>query len=246
VDAGGFPGGRFDVGARVVTPFLLHEWVGHLDVLVLTHPQEDHIGGAPAILRGFSVGEVWCGESPGSSTTFLWIQEYLRHRRIPLRVVSAESPPLRWGEATIQILNPPAHSSRAARGGTIRPLSLDDASLVLRVGIGEQAVLLTGDIEREAEAGLLRRREAIRAQVLKVPHHGSRSSSGAAFIAAVGPEVALVSAGYRNPFRHPHPEVVERFRMQGVRLMRTDRDGAIGVELAPGGTRVWGRRQMPQ
>jgi competence protein ComEC len=117
----------------------------------------------------------------------------------------------------------------------------DVASLVLRISIGNQAVLLTGDIEGEAEAALLRRPEAIRAQVLKVPHHGSRTSSAAAFIAAVRPEVALVSAGYRNRFHHPHPEVVERYQRSGARLLRTDLDGAISVELTSGGIRTWGR-----
>ncbi len=242
VDAGGLTGGRFDIGAQVVAPFLLHEWVGQLDVLALTHAQEDHIGGVPAILRGFRVGEVWSGDAPSRSTTFLWIEEFLRHQRIPHRIVSAESPVVRWGEATIQILNPPAQARKATQDGNVQMARPDAASLVLRISIGNQAVLLTGDIEGEAEAALLRRPEAIRAQVLKVPHHGSRTSSAAAFIAAVRPEVALVSAGYRNRFHHPHPEVVERYQRSGARLLRTDLDGAISVELTSGGIRTWGRR----
>jgi len=242
VDAGGVPGGRFDVGARVVAPFLLHEWVGHLDVLALSHPQEDHIGGVPAILRGFSVGEVWSADAPTPSITFLWIQEYLRHRKIPLRMVSAESAAVRWGEATIEALNPPGRRGQDSVGGWLLASRDSDASLVLRVSIGNQAALLTGDIERAGEEELLRRPEGIRAQVLKVPHHGSRTSSGVAFIEAVRPEVALVSAGYRNRFHHPHPEIVERYQRLGVRLLRTDRDGAISVELTQQGMRAWGQR----
>lgn len=121
----------------------------------------------------------------------------------------------------------------------------NDASLVLRVSIGSQGALLTGDIEREGEAALLREARPIRAQVLKVPHHGSRTSSAAAFIAAVRPEVALVSVGYRNRFHHPHPEVVDRYRAQGVRLLRTDLNGALSVEMTRGGVRAWGRRENP-
>ena len=245
VDAGGLPGGRFDIGARVVAPFLLHEWVSHLDALVLTHPQGDHIGGAPAILRSFSVGEVWSGEAPSSSVTFLWIQEYLRHRRIPLRIVSAGSPPVMWGEATIQILHPRFPMGRDRPGGGVRASQTNDASLVLKVGIGGQAALLTGDIEREGESALLEDPKAIRANVLKVPHHGSRTSSAAAFIDAVRPDVAIVSVGYRNQFHHPHPEVVERYQGQGVRFLRTDLNGAISVDMTADGTRAWGRRENP-
>jgi competence protein ComEC len=243
VDTGGVAGDRFDIGARVVAPFLLHEWVGRLDVLVLTHGQADHIAGAPSVLRSFSVGEVWSAYPHSPSFTLLWVQEYLRHRRIPHRIVSADSPLIRWGGATIQVLHPAAWMSHDGQGRPVRPPRPNDGSLVLRVGIGDQAALLTGDIEREGETALLRRPTAIRAQVLKVPHHGSRTSSAPEFLGAVRPEVALVSVGYRNRFHHPHPDVVERYDALGVRVMRTDLDGAITVEMTPGGIRTWARRE---
>ena len=246
VDAGSAWGDRFDIGARVVTPFLLHEWVGHLDVLVLTHPEADHTGGAPAILQSFSIGEVWSGEVSSRSVTFLWIQEYLRLRRIPHRIVSAGSPPLRWGEATIEVLYPRPWRWQDRRGESVQASKPNEASLVLRIGMGDQAALLTGDIEREGEAVLLRDQAPIRAQVLKVPHHGSRTSSTPAFVGAVRPEVALVSVGYRNRFHHPHPEVVDRYRALGVQLLRTDLNGAICVEMTPEGIRAWGRTEGPQ
>jgi len=242
VDAGGLPGGRFDIGAQVVTPFLLHEWVGHLDVIVLTHPDEDHIGGVPAILRDFKVGEVWSGDAASSSTTFLWIQEYLRLRRVPLRIVSSRSPAVRWGGATVQILNPSPPTRESMRDGRVQRPTVDDASVVLKISLADEAVLLTGDIEKKAEEVLLRRPEALRARVLKVPHHGSRSSSGGDFVAAVRPEVALISVGYQNRFHHPHAEIVERYQEGGARVLRTDLDGAITVELTPEGVRAWGRR----
>ncbi len=245
VDAGGAWGDRFDMGGRVVTPFLLHEWVGHLDVLALTHPQADHTGGAPAILRSFSVGEVWSGEVSSPSVSFLWIQEYLRHRRIPHRIVSAGSPPVRRGEATIEILHPRPWRWQDRHAGSVQASRPNEESLVLKIGMGDQAALLTGDIEQEGEASLLQIHAAIQAQVLKVPHHGSRTSSSPAFIAAVRPEVALVSAGYRNRFHHPHPEVVDRYRRLGVRLLRTDLHGAVAVEMTPAGIRAWGRRENP-
>ncbi|OGB95885.1 MAG: DNA internalization-related competence protein ComEC/Rec2 [candidate division NC10 bacterium RBG_16_65_8] len=242
VDAGGMLGEGFDVGQRVISPFLWHAWVDRLDVVVLTHPQSDHIGGAPTILRTFPVGEVWTGGSPATSPMDVWIQEYLRHRRIPHRVVEAGDPPLRWGAAAIQVIHPGANDADEAPLRPGRKLGANDRSVVLRVQLQDQAILLTGDLERDGEAAILRSGTALKAQVLKVPHHGSRHSSTEALIGAVGPTAAILSVGHRNPFRHPHPEVLARYRAAGVRVWRTDRNGAIDVEMRPGETRVRGRR----
>jgi competence protein ComEC len=241
VDAGGMQGGGFDIGQHVILPFLWHEWVSHLDVLALTHPQSDHIGGAPTILRTLPVGEVWTGAGPALAPTDLWIQEYLRRHRIPHRVVVAGDPPFRMGDAVIEALHPDTGGT-AAKGGAGRSPRANDRSLVLRVRLEDQAVLLTGDLERGGEAALLHAGVALGAQVIKVPHHGSRQSSTEAFLRAVGPQAAVLSVGHRNPFRHPHPEVLARYQALGIRLWRTDRNGAIGVEMRPGSTRVWGRR----
>ena len=243
VDAGGMLGEGFDIGQRVIVPFLWHEWVNRLDVVVLTHPQSDHIGGAPTILREVSVGEVWTGGSPAASATDVWIQEYLRHRRIPHRVVAAGDPPLRWGHAVVQVIHPAVEDRGAPPIRLGREPGPNDLSVVLRVKSGDQAILLTGDLERSGEAALLGSGATLAAQVLKVPHHGSRQSSTEAFLRAVGPADALVSVGHRNPFRHPHPEIVARYRAAGIRVWRTDRNGAISVEMQPGETRVRGRRE---
>jgi competence protein ComEC len=242
VDAGGMLGDGFDIGQRVIVPFLWHEWVSRLDVVVLTHPQSDHIGGAPTILREVSVGEVWTDGSPAASATDVWIQEYLRRRRIPQRVVAAGDPPLRWGRAAVQVLHPAAENGNAPAALPGRESGANDRSVVLRVQTGDQAILLTGDLERNGEAVLLASGATVAAQVLKVPHHGSRQSSTEAFLRAVGPAEALVSVGHRNPFRHPHPEVLARYQARGVRVWRTDRHGAISVEMRPGETQVRGRR----
>ncbi|MBS1116072.1 MAG: putative Metallo-beta-lactamase superfamily [candidate division NC10 bacterium] len=242
VDAGGMFGEGFDTGQRVIVPFLLHEWMSRLDVIVLTHPQSDHIGGAPTILREVSVGEVWTGNSPATSATDVWIQEYVRRRRIPHRVVAAGDPPLRWGRTTVQVLHPAAETGSAPPIRAGRESGANDRSVVLRVQTGDQAILLTGDLERNGEAALLASGATVSAQILKVPHHGSRQSSTEALLRAVGPAEALVSVGHRNPFRHPHPEVLARYQAAGIRVWRTDRHGAISVELQPGQRMVRGRR----
>ena len=246
VDAGGMSGEGFDVGLRVITPYLYHEWVGRLDVLVLTHPESDHAGGAATILKTFPVGEVWTGSAVAGSATDLWIQEYLRWRGIPHRIVSAGSSPGRWGGATVEVLHPGRGGAGEDAGSAGRSARPNNRSIVLRVRLGDQAVLLTGDVEGEAERVLVTSAQDLRAQVLKVPHHGSRGSSTEAFLDAVRPKTALVSVGYRNAFRHPHPETLERYRSREIQVWRTDRNGAITVELRPDGTRVWARRREPQ
>jgi competence protein ComEC len=123
-----------------------------------------------------------------------------------------------------------------------RPPAVNEESLVIRLALGRNAMLLTGDLGRNGEAALLKSGRPLRASVLKVPHHGSRTSSTPAFLGAVAPEIAVVSVGYRNRFRHPHPEVVDRYRALGARLLRTDLDGAISVEMTPDGIRAWGYR----
>jgi competence protein ComEC len=231
-DVGSLGGDGFDIGAQVVAPYLRHAWVGRLDILVLTHAQVDHMSGAPAILRGFAVGEVWSPAPLGPSAAGLWIEEYLRARRIPHRIVSSATPPVAWGDARVAVLYPPPASEPST---TPR----EPASLVLAVGMGGQVALLTADITtREGEAELARR--SVRAAVLKVPHHGSRTSSSPAFLDTVRPEVALISAGYRNRFGHPHPEVLQRYQARGVRVLRTDLHGAITVELTPQGVQARG------
>jgi competence protein ComEC len=242
LDAGSIAGRDFDIGARVVAPFLWHEWVGSLDVIVLSHEQLDHTSGIPSLLRAFPVGEVWTGEAPPVTPMGLWVQEYLRHRRIPHRVVAADSPVLRWGPAALRVLHPDAEPAAKPDGTGTRALSPNDLSLVLEVRTGPHAVLLAGDLGREGEVRLLRRGVPATAQILKVPHHGSRQSSGPALLDAVRPEVAILSVGYRNAFHHPHPETLARYRERGIRLFRTDQHGAVTAEIVSEEWRVRGRR----
>ena len=241
IDAGGMLGGSFDVGRRVVAPFLWQAWIGRLDALIVSHPDTDHVHGIASLLDLVPVGEVWTGPLPAESVTAIWLAELLRHRRIPHRVVVRDSAVFRYGAATLEVLHPARPEAGTAPAGA-RLRGVNDATLVVRVRLADQAILLTGDLGREGELALLEGGRPLNAEVLKVPHHGSRTSSSAPFLQAVSPEIAAVSVGYGNRFRHPHPEVVERYRAMGTRLLRTDRDGAITVEMTPEGVRAWGYR----
>ena len=128
---------------------------------------------------------------------------------------------------------PASTASRAPPGS-----SENDASCVLRIGAGAQRLLLTADIEQAAEAQLLRRADALRADILLVPHHGSLSSSSAAFLDAVRPQVALLSVGYRNRFGQPAPAVLARYAQRGITIVDTRESGAIRLQLGPPGLTV--------
>jgi competence protein ComEC len=232
VDAGGSHGDRWDPGAARVVPFLEAQGVRRLDLVVASHPHPDHIGGLSAVFEAVEVGELWvCWHELESNP---WLRSLLeRARRRGVRVTQPRR--LRLGQVTIRPLWP-----RSAEGGCADPAyDANDNSIVLRVEHGRGALLLTGDIEEPAEADLVALNLPIRSQVLKVPHHGSNSSSSLAFLRAVSPRVAVVSCGAGNSFRFPHGHVLERYRRLGVPLVRTDRQGAVRIELFSDGEVRW-------
>ena len=233
VDAGGVWDDAFDVGERVVAPYLRWRWIVRIDVLVITHPHPDHANGARALLRTFRVGEVWEPGFPSSLPAAGWVAEWTAQHGIPRHTVRAGFPARRWGDVEVEALHPPAGG--LLRGSARGPASdTNSNSIVLRVGVGDRFLLLAGDLEAEGEAGLLAGRRPLRAEVLKVPHHGGRTSSTPEFLGRVRPQVAVVSAGYHNRFRHPHAEALERYRSIGARLYRTDQHGAVTVEVEGG------------
>jgi competence protein ComEC len=224
VDGG--PGGarRFDVGDRVLSPFLWNRAVHRLDVVALSHSDSDHAGGLGAVLRNFRVREFWENGrwGPGSQDPLLAVA-----RSGTVRRVLRDGQRLWVGRALITVLNPDDQANA----------NLNDDSLVLRLDWRGVSLLLTGDLGWMGEARVLERGAPVRVVVLKVAHHGSRSSSTAAFLESARPAFAVISVGARNPFRHPTPEALARIEAAGARVYRTDRDGAIILETD--GARLW-------
>ena len=236
VDGG--PGGarRFDVGERVLAPFLWNRAASRLDVVALTHQDTDHAGGLAAVLRHFAIGEFWENGRSGPAASEL--EQALAVSR-PTRRTLAAGQRLWIGGAVISVLNPPPD------GG---PASANDDSLVLRLDWRGISLLLTGDLGPQGEARLTERGGPLRILALKVPHHGSRFSSSVAFLRAAQPALAVISVGARNPFHHPAPDALARLEAAGARVYRTDRDGAVILETDGATLSVtrWGARATEQ
>ena len=228
VDAGGTRDGRFDVGARVVTPALRALRVPRLDMVVATHPHEDHIGGLRAVVEQQRVGTFLDSGTVTASPMQYRLLQTIRDRSV--RFVQAEAgQQFRLGAATVEVLGPPVPPVRGTRS------DLNNNSVVLRVRVGGTTLLLPGDAEAEQERWLLDRGVDLRADVLKVGHHGSRWSTSDRWLAAVRPRIAVVSCGENNPFGHPAAETLTRLQAARTTVYRTDTLGAITLSCLPDG-----------
>jgi competence protein ComEC len=209
--------------------------VRRLDAVVVSHPHHDHTGGLPAVLRSLTVGLLLTGPTPlDPASAALSAGETERvavQRGVPVHRSSAGER-FTLGAAAVRILSPPADGSLGA--------DLNEGSLVLHIATDDGSILLTGDAEILAQQRLLRASHALRADLLKVPHHGSRTSLPA-FFDAVGAHTALIGVGADNPYGHPHPDILEQ--LSDTRILRTDVDGTVEASVSRDGSRVRRRRQ---
>jgi competence protein ComEC len=226
VDAGGAPAfrgqgqSRLDTGEDVVAPYLWTRGIRTLDVVAASHGHEDHIGGMPAIIDDFHPKELWIGAEPDSAA---WRAVEAAAKRNGVKIVSLEAPRrFAFGGAEVEVLAPLAGYEPAKTAG-------NNDSLVLRIGYGRRSFLLTGDVERPIERWMLEENEVAHSDVLKTPHHGSRTSSTAEFLDAASPAFAIISLGFENSYGFPNREVLERLRERHVMVFRTDEDGLVSV-----------------
>jgi competence protein ComEC len=191
--------------------------VKHIDVVALTHAHQDHLGGLPAIFENFRVSEFWVGRDIQSAA----------YRQV-LAVARAHGVFIR------HMKQGAVFSEEGVSGEILWPDDLtegqsakNDDSLVMRLTDGAESILLAGDIERPSERKILAEEQPVGVNFLKVAHHGCKTSTTESFLSAAHPAFAVISAGRDNIFGHPSPEVTDRLAAAGVRVYRTDRDGAV-------------------
>ena len=236
VDGGGYSSNAaFDVGARIIAPFLWHKKIKTVETLILTHANSDHLNGLIYIADNFNVHHIWSNGEPGNTLGYRQLMKIIRDKNITHPAFRQLDRQAEVAGIKIEILNPPP-------GFIARRLSepwrnLNNNSLVTRFTSGAISLLLCGDITAEAEKELVTREgHNLKSTVLVVPHHGSDSSSTPGFIDAVRPQIGIVSAGWQNRYHFPHSAVLARYRQANTRLLRTDQDGAIS--LATDGLRL--------
>lgn len=218
-------GGRRDdpeFGRRVLLPKLLDRGIRSLDAVLLTHPHPDHCGSLATVFRAMDVGELWIASQHLREPCANKVANLAFDRRLPVHLIRGEEQ-RRIGELSLELF---------AAGGPFKRAALNNESIVCRVNVSGRRILLTGDIEREAEIELLEKHfHHLSADVLKIAHHGSRNSTSPPFISAVSPRIAVISSGQRNPFGHPHDDVLQRLRTAGIRAWRTDWHGDVRIVI---------------
>jgi competence protein ComEC len=219
IDGGGSIGpvhSEFDFGEDVVAPYLWSRGLDHLDVVALTHAHGDHIGGLPRIIEDFHPAELWVGINP-ETTALLHLFELAGENHVIIRKHVAGDE-LDWSGTKVRVLSPPPDWQPTERRN-------NDASLALLIGYGDTRALLAGDLEKRMERFVAT--ESPRADLLKVAHHGSATSTTPEFLAAVHPRFAVISAGYHNSFGHPRQVVLDRLQAAEIHTYRTDLQGAV-------------------
>jgi competence protein ComEC len=230
IDGGGFSDNNtFDMGARVIAPFLWRKKIRTIDTLVLSHPNSDHLNGLIFIARHFNVKKIWTNNEIRTTMGYKRLQNIIAQKQINLPDFQHMPRQQIINGVEFSFLYPP--TDFLAQKASQKWRNTNNNSLVVKVSFGDISFLFAGDIMAEAEQELMDLAGTdLTCDVLLVPHHGSRSSSSPAFLASVHPDVAVFSAGWKNRFKFPHTTVLQAYEKIGCRIFRTDQNGAIMIK----------------
>lgn len=224
IDGGGFliPGQKnaFDVGAEVVVPYLKRMGIKKIDRILLSHPHPDHFGGLRAVVDAFPVGEFWSNGQTFPDESFENLQQKIAAHSFPQRILK-EGDQWEWEGLGFQVFYPD-HIDLSR--------NINDNSLVVRITFGQASLLFPGDIEKKGER-FLSDRPGLQSTILKIPHHGSKTSSSVPFIDTISPQIAVASLGEGNNFGFPSEGVLEKYQRRGVQVFRTDQNGAVTLTV---------------
>jgi competence protein ComEC len=231
IDGGGFSDNAiFDVGERVLAPYLWRNKIRTVDTVILTHPDADHLNGLIYILKHFHVKQVISTHQPADSVAYREFLDLICENNMFHPEFNGMEKTLSINGATIQVLYPvsiPADDPHQGFASNDSKNS-NNRSLVVKTGFGEFSILFPGDIERAGEAGILTAAPKDLASTLLIsPHHGSNTSSSPEFLDAVAPQAVIISSG--KPDRFPSPKVLDRYRHKNYQIFRTDENGAIRI-----------------
>jgi competence protein ComEC len=211
------------IGETVVSEHLWSRGLDKVDYILATHADADHIDGLNDVMRNFSVRSALVARTPEKDSEYSKFAQSLRSTNTHVETIQAGDQ-LQFGSVIINVLWPYPTNEPGASSG-------NNDSVVLQLKFGQNSILLTGDIEKQTEAQLLAGNCELKSDVVKVPHHGSRSSSTEDFVKATSPRYAIISVGQRSMFGHPHKEVVERWNSNGAQVLTTGNCGMISVTL---------------
>jgi competence protein ComEC len=227
IDGGGSHDGHFDIGRQVIAPFLWDRYVRRFDLLALTHPEANHARGLVSVLQLFPTIHLLTNGTPLTAPYLSDLRTADRRWGTQAHTALDGQREWQWERLRLTVLAPPSREEQ--RQTPWQPPTENDRSLVLRLQYGSVRLLCTGDIQHFTERWLLAHRRDLRADILQIPHHGSKTSTLPAFVQHVRPQVAVISLGAGNTYGHPHPHVLGVLSTQGVPVFRTDRHGAVTI-----------------
>jgi len=229
IDGGGFSDNSvFDVGARIVAPFLWRKKIKTIDTIVLSHPNADHLNGLLYIAKHFNVKRLWCNSDFADINSYREFMEIIKKNRIEMVAFKDMPRSYEINGARLKILYPPKDYIDKRKNEKWR--NINNNSLVIKVSFGSKSILFPGDIMACAEREIVATHgDELKSTVLIAPHHGSKTSSTAMFLQKIKPEIVIISAGWKNSFRFPNPSVLKRYNENNCRIFRTDKNGALAI-----------------